>query len=126
MEIDPHHQAMVRQSRKRREKAGLLRRRKIIAEPPFAWIKRHLEFWRWTVKGLANVRPMGFTVYHRESQKAFPALAVGEAGSGRQLRRNKAAPSFQNGTATCYQESFGSAKRGVSSLAALTDKINGV
>lgn len=56
LEIGPHHQAMVRQRRKRQEKAELLRLRKVIAEPPFAWIKRHQDFWRWTVKGLANVR----------------------------------------------------------------------
>jgi len=56
VEIGPHHQAMARQRRKRREQAELLRLRKVIAEPPFAWIKRHLDFWRWTVKGLANVR----------------------------------------------------------------------
>jgi hypothetical protein len=47
---------MVRQRRKRQEKAELLRLRKVIAEPPFAWIERHQDFWRWTVKGLANVR----------------------------------------------------------------------
>jgi transposase len=56
VEIGPHHQAMVRQRQKRQEKGSLLRLRKVIAEPPFAWIKRHLDFWRWTVKGLENVR----------------------------------------------------------------------
>jgi hypothetical protein len=56
VEIGPHHQAMVRQRQKRQEKPGVLRLRKSIAEPPFAWIKRHLDFWRWTVKGLDNVR----------------------------------------------------------------------
>jgi transposase len=56
LEIGQHHQAMVRHRRKRREKAELLRLRKVIAEPPFAWIKRHQDFWRWTVRGLTNVR----------------------------------------------------------------------
>jgi transposase len=56
LEIGPYHAVMVRQRQKRQEKAELLRLRKVIAEPPFAWIKRHQDFWRWTLKGLGNVR----------------------------------------------------------------------
>lgn len=56
LEIGPHHAAMVRQRHKRREKGELLRLRKVMAEPPFARIKRQQDFWRWTVRGLANVR----------------------------------------------------------------------
>lgn len=63
LEIGPYHAAMVRQSQKRQEKAELLRLRKVIAEPPFAWIKRHQDFWRWTVKGLGNVRTQWALLY---------------------------------------------------------------
>jgi len=27
-----------------------------LSSTAFAWIKRHQDFWRWTVKGLRNVR----------------------------------------------------------------------
>jgi hypothetical protein len=56
VEIGPHHQAMERQRRKRREKGALMRLRQCIAEPVMAWIKWNLGFRRWTVRGGDNVR----------------------------------------------------------------------
>jgi transposase len=58
IEISVHHKALERQAAKREEPANrrLLSRRKIIIEPVFAWIKRHLGFERWTVAGLDKVR----------------------------------------------------------------------
>jgi transposase len=56
VEIGPHHQAMERQRQKRREKKTLLPLRKTIVEPVMAWVKWHLDFRRWTVRGLENVR----------------------------------------------------------------------
>lgn len=56
IEIGPHHQAMERQRQKRREKKTLLPLRKVIVEPVMAWVKWHLDFRRWTMRGLENVR----------------------------------------------------------------------
>jgi transposase len=58
IEISVHHREVERQRRKRQdpEKKRLLRQRKVIAEPVFAWIKQHLGFRRWTVRGINNVR----------------------------------------------------------------------
>jgi len=58
IEISVHYKAVERQRSKRQdpEKRKFLGRRKVIAEPVFAWIKQHLGFRRWTVKGLDNVR----------------------------------------------------------------------
>ena len=36
--------------------SALLKARKAIVEPVFGWIKRNLEFRRWTVRGLENVK----------------------------------------------------------------------
>jgi hypothetical protein len=49
----------VEQQRLKREDAAnkqLLRRRKTIIEPVFAWIKRQLGFDRWSVLGLEKAR----------------------------------------------------------------------
>jgi transposase len=58
IEISEHHQAVVRQREKRQDPAGkeLLKARKAIIEPVFAWVKSHHGFRRWTVCGLENVR----------------------------------------------------------------------
>jgi len=58
IEITPYHQAVVRQREKRQIPANsaLLKARKAIVEPVFGWIKRNLEFRRWTVRGLENVK----------------------------------------------------------------------
>lgn len=58
IEISVHYKAVERQRSKREdpEKKQLLGRRKVIAEPIFAWIKQHLGFRRWTVSGIDNVR----------------------------------------------------------------------
>jgi transposase len=56
--ISVHHGAIEHQRSKRAdpEKRRLLRQRKVIVEPIFAWIKQHLDFRRWTVKGIGNVK----------------------------------------------------------------------
>lgn len=56
--ISVHHRAIEHQRSKRAdpEKKQLLRQRKVIVEPVFAWIKQHFDFRRWTVKGIENVR----------------------------------------------------------------------
>lgn len=58
IEISVHYREVERQRSKRQdpEKKRLLGQRKVIAEPVFAWIKQHLSFRRWTVKGIDNVR----------------------------------------------------------------------
>jgi IS5 family transposase len=58
IKISPHHEAVVHQRKKRKqpEKQEALRRRKVIVEPVFGWIKQCMGFRRWTVKGLANVQ----------------------------------------------------------------------
>lgn len=58
IEISVHHKALERQRAKREDPINkqLLSQRKIIIEPVFAWIKRHLGFERWTVTGLEKVR----------------------------------------------------------------------
>lgn len=57
VEIGVHHRALVGQRLKRRLRANreLLKRRKVIVEPVFAWIKKHLGFTRWDYVGLENV-----------------------------------------------------------------------
>lgn len=58
IEISVHYKEIERQRTKRQdpEKKRLLGRRKVIVEPVFAWIKQHLGFRRWTVRGINNVR----------------------------------------------------------------------
>lgn len=58
IDISVHREAVERHRRKREdpEKKKLLRARKAIVEPVFAWIKTRLGFRRWTVVGLENVR----------------------------------------------------------------------
>jgi transposase len=58
IDINVHREALERHRMKREssEKQKLLKARKVIIEPVFAWIKRHLGFRRWTVSGLHNVR----------------------------------------------------------------------
>jgi hypothetical protein len=54
----PFKEAIARQQMKHAypENAALLRRRKTIVEPIFAYIKRILSFRRWTIRGLDNVQ----------------------------------------------------------------------
>jgi len=58
IEISVHHKAIERQRVKRQDpkKQQILRQRKVIVEPVFAWIKQHLDFRRWTVTGIDKVR----------------------------------------------------------------------
>jgi transposase len=58
IEISIHHKALERQRQKRQDIGArcLLKMRKIVVEPIFAWIKRNMGFNRWTVLGLANVK----------------------------------------------------------------------
>jgi len=58
VEQSPFHEAVERQKarQKRPDRQALLRRRKVIAEPPFACVKHLLGFRRWTVRGIVNVR----------------------------------------------------------------------
>jgi len=58
VEITPYHTAIIRQREKRRDpnKIKLLKARKVIVEPVFAWIKERLDFRRWTLCGLENVK----------------------------------------------------------------------
>jgi transposase len=54
---DGYYEVVLRQVRKQQEPLNrdLLRKRKQIAELPFAWLKHHMGFRRWTVRGLDNV-----------------------------------------------------------------------
>jgi len=58
IEISSYHAAVVRQRKKRQDLTNkeLLKRRKAIIEPVFAWVKSHMGLRRWTVGGLDNVR----------------------------------------------------------------------
>lgn len=58
VEWNPYAGAVLKQKEKQKDqrKAGLLRRRMGIAEPAFARVKHWLEFRRWTMGGLAQVR----------------------------------------------------------------------
>ena len=58
VEISEYHQALVKQRVKRESAVGsaLLKRRKVIIEPVFAWIKQGLGFTRWDFVGLDKVR----------------------------------------------------------------------
>jgi transposase len=58
VEISVHYKAIERQRKKRQDIGArcLLKMRKVIVEPVFAWIKRNMGFDRWTVLGLANVK----------------------------------------------------------------------
>jgi hypothetical protein len=58
IDISVYREALERHSKKREipENKKLLKARKAIIEPVFAWIKRCLGFRRWTVFGLPNVR----------------------------------------------------------------------
>lgn len=58
IEIGEHHQAVVEQRAKRADpaKRALLRQRSAIVEGPIGILKAILDFWRWSVAGLENVR----------------------------------------------------------------------
>jgi transposase len=58
IEISVYYKAVEKQRSKREdpEKKKLLGRRKVIVEPIFAWIKQVLDFRRWTIKGIENVK----------------------------------------------------------------------
>ncbi len=58
IDINIYRDAVERHRKKREvpESKTLLRARKVIIEPVFAWIKSHLDFRRWTVSGLSNAR----------------------------------------------------------------------
>lgn len=58
VELSPFYAAIRRQQvkRERPENQAKLRLRKQIIELVFAWIKEHLSFRRWTVRGLDNVQ----------------------------------------------------------------------
>jgi transposase len=58
IDISVYREALERHSKKREipENKKLLKARKAIIEPVFAWIKRCLGFRRWTVFGLRNVK----------------------------------------------------------------------
>ncbi len=58
IEISEHHQAVLHQREKRKdpENKELLRQRKAIIEPVFAWIKTNHGFRRWTFCGMDNVK----------------------------------------------------------------------
>lgn len=58
IDISVHREAVERHRTKRDEPENkeLLKARKGIIEPVFAWIKHALEFRRWTVAGIENVR----------------------------------------------------------------------
>lgn len=58
IEKGPYYESVMRQLEKQQDegKQKLLKRRKEIVEIVFAWIKQHLGFRRWTVRGLENVR----------------------------------------------------------------------
>ena len=58
VEREPFYEAVERQKRRQAkpENRARMRRRKVIAEPPFAYLKQLLGFRRWTVRGLENVR----------------------------------------------------------------------
>lgn len=58
VEIAPYHEALERQRQKieQPEHRNQLRRRKVIIEPVFAWIKDGLAFRRFTVRGLEGAR----------------------------------------------------------------------
>ena len=58
IEISEHHGALVSQRAKRTSSAGraLLKKRKVLIEPVFSWIKCGLNFMRWDFVGLEKVR----------------------------------------------------------------------
>jgi hypothetical protein len=58
VEISVDHRVLEKQRSKREDPANkrLLSKRKVIIEPVFAWIQRHLGFDRWTVYGLERVK----------------------------------------------------------------------
>jgi len=58
IDINVHREALGRHSKTGEipENKKLLRSRKALVEPVFAWIRRALGFRRWTVSGLHNVR----------------------------------------------------------------------
>ena len=54
---DPSHEATCRMARKMKTKRGQAnyRKRKYLAEPPFAWIKRVMGFGQFSLRGVGNV-----------------------------------------------------------------------
>ncbi|MGB8657122.1 MAG: transposase [Candidatus Zixiibacteriota bacterium] len=62
--VSPYHFAIVNQLEKQKqaENKELLKRRKTIVEPIFGIIKQVLNFRRWTVRGLENVRAQWFLI----------------------------------------------------------------
>lgn len=64
IKVSPYHLAIVNQLEKQKKagKKELLKRRKTIVEPVFGIIKQALNFRRWTVRGLENVRAQWFLI----------------------------------------------------------------
>ena len=62
--VSPYHFAIVNQLEKQKQtgKKELLKRRKTIVEPVFGIIKQVLNFRRWTVRGVENVRAQWFLI----------------------------------------------------------------
>jgi transposase len=62
--VSPYHLAIVNQLEKQKqaENKTLLKRRKTIVEPVFGIIKSVLNFRRWTVRGVENVRAQWFLI----------------------------------------------------------------
>jgi transposase len=62
--VSPYHFAIVNQLEKQKQagKKELLKRRKTIVEPVFGITKHVLNFRRWTVRGLKNVRAQWFLI----------------------------------------------------------------
>ena len=62
--VSPYHLAIVNQLKKQKqaENKALLKKRKTIAEPVFGIIKSVLNFRRWTVRGVENVRAQWFLI----------------------------------------------------------------
>lgn len=64
IKVSPYHLAIVNQLEKQKKagKKELLKRRKTTVEPVFGIIKQALNFRRWTVRGLENVRAQWFLI----------------------------------------------------------------
>ena len=62
--VSPYHLAIVNQLEKQNqaENKALLKRRKTIVEPVFGIVKSVLNFRRWTVRGVENVRAQWFLI----------------------------------------------------------------
>jgi transposase len=62
--VSPYHLAIVNQLEKQKQakNKALLKRRKTIVEPVFGTVKSVLNFRRWTVRGVENVRAQWFLI----------------------------------------------------------------